>query len=320
VSRWARLVLAALLYAVVALVALVVVLRAFNIDYGPLLYLITITPYMLPLAVVALIVAVVAKMWPAVIISGVVLALLSSWWLPPFFGSTAGSGAAAPITVVTSNLEFGGAQASAVVALVSSQRADVLAVQELTHSELTRLDEAGISRLLPYRVVKPDEGPAGTGLWSKYPLTALPPASGTTFASVFANVDLPWGSARLASIHPAAPQPTSNTAWRADNQILVGILRAVSGPVMVLGDFNATRDHRSIRELESAGFEDASTIAGAGLVRTWPVGQAYFLPFPTPPIAGIDHVLTRDWLATATHVDTVTIPGTDHRALVASYS
>ncbi len=88
-------------------------------------------------------------------------------------------------------------------------------------------------------------------------------------------------------------------------------LGALTGPtVLVGGDFNSTPDTAQFRTILNQGFSDAANQAGAGFTPTWPADRWF------PPLITIDHVLTRG--AVATSVDSVEIPGSDHRALVAS--
>ncbi len=83
----------------------------------------------------------------------------------------------------------------------------------------------------------------------------------------------------------------------------------------VLGDLNATLDHAPLRRLVDAGWRDAVELANGGFLPTWP-SHGEYSPFPGPVVA-IDHVMVDDGL-TVTEVDTVDIPGTDHRGVVAT--
>jgi endonuclease/exonuclease/phosphatase (EEP) superfamily protein YafD len=85
----------------------------------------------------------------------------------------------------------------------------------------------------------------------------------------------------------------------------------MDGPVILAGDFNATRQHQALRELLETGFTDAHLATGRGWAATWPVGRRL------PPFALIDHVLVSPDLAVAS-VDEVAISGSDHRAVVAT--
>ncbi|HEX2300957.1 MAG TPA: endonuclease/exonuclease/phosphatase family protein, partial [Pseudonocardiaceae bacterium] len=74
--------------------------------------------------------------------------------------------------------------------------------------------------------------------------------------------------------------------------------------------FNATLDHQPLRALLSTGYRDAADVLGRGLRATWPTDTAL------APVAAIDHVLVEPTCLIRSF-DTVAVPGTDHRAVVA---
>ncbi|MEU0188040.1 endonuclease/exonuclease/phosphatase family protein [Streptomyces sp. NPDC006207] len=78
-----------------------------------------------------------------------------------------------------------------------------------------------------------------------------------------------------------------------------------------LGDFNASLDHSPMRKLLAAGLTDTQAELGQGLARTWPVGRAL-----VPPLIQLDHVLHGSGLVGVSAGER-TVPGTDHRAVVA---
>jgi endonuclease/exonuclease/phosphatase (EEP) superfamily protein YafD len=79
---------------------------------------------------------------------------------------------------------------------------------------------------------------------------------------------------------------------------------------MLAADLNATPDNLEFRRLLHDGYRDAAEQAGAGLTRTHPSDVRLL-----PPVFAVDHILTRD--CTATAVRTLSLAGSDHRALVA---
>jgi endonuclease/exonuclease/phosphatase (EEP) superfamily protein YafD len=86
--------------------------------------------------------------------------------------------------------------------------------------------------------------------------------------------------------------------------------QAGAGSVIVGGDFNSTPDMRQFRDLLTNGYHDAVKQTGAGFSPTFPSNKFF------PPIITIDHVLARN--AAASSIRSVTIPGSDHRALLAT--
>ena len=77
------------------------------------------------------------------------------------------------------------------------------------------------------------------------------------------------------------------------------------------GDFNAVAEQGPMQQLHRLGLRSATDLAGAGWLPTYPAGGRL------PPLLPIDHVLVNERL-TATSVAAFTVPGTDHRGLLAS--
>jgi endonuclease/exonuclease/phosphatase family metal-dependent hydrolase len=82
---------------------------------------------------------------------------------------------------------------------------------------------------------------------------------------------------------------------------------------VLAGDFNASRDHRPFRELLAAGFLDCADTARRrpwpGF--TWPAGRGLL------PVMRLDHVLVSRPGVSARESKLITVPGTDHRGVLA---
>ncbi len=74
---------------------------------------------------------------------------------------------------------------------------------------------------------------------------------------------------------------------------------------MVPGDFNSTLDMAQFRSILDSGYRDAAAFAP-----TYPADGRL------PPMLPIDHILTRN--SSSSEPWTATIPGSDHRALLAT--
>jgi endonuclease/exonuclease/phosphatase family metal-dependent hydrolase len=265
-----------------------------------------IVPYVAAGVVVPLAAAALTRDWIALGVTVAVAAVFAGIVLPRAFGGAQPHATGPRLGVLTANLRFGQAGGPNLVDLVRRTGADVLSVQEFTPDAADRLDEAGLERLLPYRVIDPRSGAHGSGLYARYPLTRLPDRGPTTFAMVSATLDVPGAApVRLTAAHPPAPLGPDAARWRHD-------LREVPpatphGQVgIVAGDFNATLDHAPLRRLIGEGFTDAADATGQGLVPTFR---------PWPPIT-IDHVLA-DRRCAVERVKVYLQPASDHRALFA---
>lgn len=215
--------------------------------------------------------------------------------------------------LMSSNLKYGHADAKAVVAAVRKHDVDMLVVQELTFAERDRLKAAGIDQLLPAQTLAGASGLNGIGVYSRYPLTVLAGAPRVAHSSAAVQVAIPGAApVQVLTVHLAAPLPGGVSGWRGDLKRLGEWMNRQRGEVIVAGDFNSTLDHADFRRLLSggAGYRDAATQAGVAFVRTYPAQPVDF------PLIGLDHALLSGSV-TALGLKTVSIPGSDHRAIVA---
>lgn len=217
------------------------------------------------------------------------------------------------IRVLTANLRYGEANPEFLVNLAREQ-ADVISVQELTEASTHWLATVGIGAQFPYSVLLPDEWAAGAGLWSRFPIEDLG-VRHPEVGMISARIRVPGVQLDLvvANVHIGAPFSRPFNSWHASITKLPGILRqladtAKSGAVIVAGDFNATPDMLDYRRLLDGGYEDAVQQSGSGFAPSFPANSWH------PPVVSIDHVLLRG--ATSTRSHTVTVPGSDHRAVL----
>ncbi|HEV7804859.1 MAG TPA: endonuclease/exonuclease/phosphatase family protein [Solirubrobacteraceae bacterium] len=289
------------------------VVRWLELDGGfPLVAAMSYTPYAaaLALACALLVLALGARV---VAVVGVVAAVALIAAVVP--RGVEGAGLASdeargtPFVAMTLNLLDGKVEAREILRLVRKYRVDVLSVQELTPQALRQLDAAGARKLLPGRVVRPGAEAAGAGLLARTGLRALRTRTMGGRPLPQARLRVGGRSVLVASVHPVPPLTDGDTRlWRRQLRSLPGPERA-GVPRVLLGDFNATLDHRELRRLLARGYRDAADATGDGLRPTWPVGR------DRPPIT-IDHVL----LARQILIRRLTLremPRGDHRALIA---
>lgn len=264
--------------------------------------------FVVPLALL-LVVHLVARQRRLAIVTAGLLALDLLWTVPYYVGQAPPPGTT--VTVMTANLRLGQADADAVVRLVRDQHVDVLATEELTDDAVRRLRAAGLEDLLPHSDLDPAGGAEGCGLWSRFPLTALPPFT-ARFRSPGARLQLARSTLVVRVLHPF---PTvlreGGGEYRRDYADLTRQVRALpGGPTVLAGDLNASTDLEALRTLMGDRFRDAAELSGSGLQRTW-----------SPRVGGLallqlDHVLvSRGTGARSARV--VDLPGSDHRAVVA---
>ncbi|WP_309234480.1 endonuclease/exonuclease/phosphatase family protein [Nocardia sp. XZ_19_385] len=275
-----------------------------------LVFAASVAPYLMCAALVAALAFTVLRRWAGAAVAVVVTAA-AVWTQLPLYVSDSGTENGPELTVMQANLLFEGADPRALVEEVRTRRVSILTVNELTPAALDDLTRIGLDQLLPYRYVSPGRTATGTGIWSAYPLTDTIEYDGYVLNQLSATATLPGtGPVTVYAFHPVPPIYGTDV-WADELSRLRAILdRAPAGrPAIAGGDFNATFDHFQFRAMLSGRFHDAAEQSGAGHLVTYPTDKLY------PPVVGIDHILLAD--AHATEVETVSLPGADHRALVA---
>lgn len=297
------------IWAVVVPLAAWAVVRAFGLETGgQLTSLMYFTPFA---AVAALLVAGVStalRNWAAAVVAGVATVYLAAAVLPRAIGSEVESPAGRETLVVLSaNVELGGADPRALVALIDRYHPDLLSVQELTPSFARKLRRDGLGRRLPHSVLMAQPKGHGGGLYSRFPLVSLPDQTHFLFRMPRAMVALPGGERlRVVAVHPQPPN-MSVDRWEAALQSLPWPEHGA--PWILAGDFNATFDQAAFRELVDRGYRDAGEATGKGLEPTWPSRQVFPWGLMT-----IDHVLADRRLGVAEY-GVEGLPGSDHRAI-----
>ncbi len=269
------------------------------------------TPYVALTAVVPLAVAIALRAWLAAVVAAAVAVALAAAVLPRAFGgpTEAEGDAGATLRVLGANMALGGAETEALVQLVGELDVDLLSVEELTPALARRLDEAGLGRLLPHRVLAADSSSQGSGLYSRFDLgreSVL--RSGSAFPLISARLAIPGATPVTASSVHTVPPTTSTSSWEADLRELPA--SGAGPPRILLGDFNATLDQDEFRELVGRGYDDAGETLGDGLAPTWPDNRRF------PPLITIDHVLADERIGIREYA-VEPLARSDHRAVFA---
>lgn len=220
------------------------------------------------------------------------------------------------LVVMSSNLHYGGADATVLTERARALDVDVLVLLEQTPDAVARQRAAGLETLLPFAVGHPRPRADGTMIRSRFPLTEIPTptyAGEVNQSQPVARVELPASSSAPAgrtvlvrAVHPMSPVIPNVEFWRASLEGLATWARSQPDgiPLVLAGDFNASADHPAYRQV-AEGFVDAHRAEGAGWVRTWPEDRRWL-----PAFVQIDHVLARG--LTVTGAGSEIIPGTDH--------
>jgi len=179
------------------------------------------------------------------------------------------------------NTHFG--DAGRVRQVIEKAAPDILVLEEI-NSQWVR-DLRWLAESHPHSCLRPREDNFGIGLFSAFPLvdSEIVVIGDADVPTVIATADTPQGRLALVGTHPVPPANAVYSRWRNDQlDKLPGHVNA-SGPVMLLGDLNATPwNHHFRKLLKRTGLLDSSR--GRGIQPTWPS----FNPLLRIPI---DHIL-----------------------------
>ncbi|WP_228447157.1 endonuclease/exonuclease/phosphatase family protein [Streptomyces paludis] len=215
------------------------------------------------------------------------------------------------LRVLTSNVEFGQGTLG-LIDTIRREKPDLVFVQECEFVCARLLADRIPATDYPYRNVVTADRAAGSAILSVFPLT---PAAGVkgTLAMPGSTARIGGRTVHLQLAHPLPPIPGMVDDWRRELGHLrtyAAATREDGAPVIVAGDFNATRDHAAFRALlKSGGLRTSALVAGAGRTPSWPAGV------PRPLGAQIDHVLVSEDFSvrSARFID---LADTDHRSLL----
>ncbi len=204
------------------------------------------------------------------------------------------------LRVAFANLWCSNRDASGVLSDLADGDHDVLALAEVTDDHVPVLDDLFPPSKYPWRRIEPEARPGSKGmaLVSRVPLSQVETwwsQGHPQFDSVVtAEGARPF---RLLVVHTWGPLGHHHVqAWRAQlAEVGARAQRRTSAtappssealPTVMLGDFNATRQHRSFERLVGPGWSDAGALAFGGWRATWPANRPW-----CPALFRIDHVL-----------------------------
>jgi endonuclease/exonuclease/phosphatase (EEP) superfamily protein YafD len=92
------------------------------------------------------------------------------------------------------------------------------------------------------------------------------------------DVDVSGTTLRVVGIHAPRPQVPGYDYYGYYGRV-VPLLTAEPGPVVMIGDFNATQHSLVYKQLKAGGLRSAHEVRGRGYATTWPNGR-----WPVPPV------------------------------------
>ena len=228
------------------------------------------------------------------------------------------------LRVAFANLWCYNKHVSGVVRELAGGQHDIVAMAEVTEEHAAVIDALLPSSIYPWRRVEPDTCPGSKGLAlvSRVPLSHVETWSSQGHPQFDAVVVAPSaGAFRLLLVHTWGPVGRTRVrAWhtqlaevgaRARDGAGAGAPPSRGLPVVMIGDFNATRQHRSFDRLLKEGWSDAGTWRFGGWRGTWPAHWRW-----VPALFRIDHVLAGPGIAVCS-ARAGNASGSDHRPVSA---
>ena len=248
----------------------------------------------------------------------VVLAIGNVVWVSEAYESGQPATAAAgtfTLRVVTANMLLTNSDVEGLAHDLAATGADLLVLQEFTPEHLADITHAGLLIDYPHQILDATPGFHGSAILSKLPIISGGAFDQAGSPMTRADIATAAGTVALVNVHPVAPINESQARrWRAQLDLLAQVSMSVSGPLIMAGDFNATKDHRPMQALLSSGMRDAYSDAAGGIGATWPQWEG-----PVFPVMRLDHVLVNDGI-TVLRAEVQDNRGSDHRRLAVDLS
>jgi len=208
---------------------------------------------------------------------------INAAYVLPWYAGDADTGGQA-LTLLQANVLSTNDNHAALIALVDAEAADLVVLEEVTPAWAESI--AALADDYPYRYVIPRSDNFGIALLSRAPFVSVrhlasPPLG---YPTIHARIDMQGRGIDVIASHPTVP--VNAVVYAARNRQLESLAALVAeseGPVVLVGDLNATPWDRHYRQLE-ASTTLRNARRGFGIVPTWPT----FLPIAMIPI---DHVL-----------------------------
>ena len=253
--------------------------------------------------------AVLHRRW-AIAICAACVAVAHVGWSAPLVDTADDATASPNLRILTMNLLATNRRISDVATEIMAVDADVLLLQELTPRNHAALAAAGALDGYRHAVAHPRLNSTGSAIYSRLVLEEGHVWSVGDTPMTRAVLVVAGRRVRLFNVHTTSPL-TRAWSWNRELRALAAEVNVEDGPVLLAGDFNATRDHAGMRRLLRTNLVDAHDETGRAGAATWPAGRRL-----TPALIRLDHVLVGDGIVPV-RVRELAAHGSDHRPVVA---
>ena len=318
-ARWAlgRILVGVTPWAILAGPAVVALAATAKIEGPlPLVWAVSATPVVLLPAYPILLTAIIRRRRALFAVAAAVVAMHVALVAPsagPFRGDPVAADSAVDgsqaLRLLTANVFLGNDDIERSGTRILSADADVVLLQEVTPAHLPGLQP--LLAAYPYTFVQPDGGALGFAVLSRYPMSEAKQEMLAGHPLVSVILDVAGRPLRVWDVHPPAPRDGgSRQVWARHLSALAAAAETTGDPLVIAGDFNATRWTSELGPLLSGRLVDAHEAVGRGLAATWPANAS------VPPFLLLDHVLISQELS-VTSVAELPAGHSDHRPVVA---
>lgn len=272
-----------------------------------------LTPWLVPFAAVAAVVALALGRHAAAATGAVVglvfLALVAPLAFPSSLPRSAGGD---DLSIAHANLLYSNPTIDEAIVALLALDADMIAVSELTPEFADAIAASAVGERYPHTLLRPGDAAVGLGIWSRVPIAPGPVVAGSTM-TLSAEVDLDGESLVVLLAHPLPPL-FHGERWRREMTAMAQLADDVRARTVVVADLNVSYYHPPFRRfLDATGWRDVHHALGRGFSVSWPTDEA------VPPFVRLDHALVGERV-TATAIADHDVPGGDHRAFTVTVS
>ncbi|MBN1680905.1 MAG: endonuclease/exonuclease/phosphatase family protein [Anaerolineae bacterium] len=215
--------------------------------------------------------------------------------------SAAGANGGRPLTVATYNILSRSSEPDRIIDMIVRMDADIVGLQELGPAHAEQI-VAELSQQYPYQALEPHTSVYGVGLLSRFPIREYDVfrLASNNMRHMRAVLDVDGVPVTLYVAHPPPPRdafsPLTYDAGGRDDVIDAlreNYLLAETGPLLVVGDFNAS-DQSDVYHTLDVFLDDAFREAGQGMGFTFPdrpPGRVRIMsPLVRAPAVRIDYI------------------------------
>jgi endonuclease/exonuclease/phosphatase (EEP) superfamily protein YafD len=263
--------------------------------------------FTLALSVIVAVALALLRYWIPFSFSVLAIVLSAALVLPHFaeFNSNQASG----FTIGQFNVYHGNPSPEQAILELSNAEVDVFTIQELNSVWIPSIDSL-IKKKYPFHIEKPWGNCCyGIGLYSKFPILAGEVFNLWETPAIRASININGQVITVISFHTKPPAfPNETNIRNAQMRTIAEMSNSVEGPRVVIGDFNIVPwDAAFDSFLKQGKFKAVRN----GFQATYPMDFGI-------PLIPIDHITYSDGLE-PTSCETLTMTGSDHKGIVASF-